>query len=138
MRTRFDSRFAFTLCLDFTLPSCIGTIDAMMCSNSEGELNARKICEEATRVVSARGVFVVVSHMSPTGDEGSLFLRHCLIPALSSRSAEWKWDVGVHFAESAAESGPFVYAVKKAPRRVTRAARMPESAPDIPVRLHEY
>lgn len=115
-----------------------GTIDAMMCSDTQGVSNARQICSEAARVVSPGGLLIVVSHMSPTGDEGSVFLSKSLLPALSARSPEWLWDVGVHFDESAEETGPFVYTVRKTRRRATRAALGPSHAPEIPVRLNAY
>lgn len=115
-----------------------GTIDAMMCSDTHGVNNARQICGEAARVVSPGGLVAVVSHMSPTGDEGSVFLSQALLPALSARSAAWLWDVGVHFDESAEETGPFVYAVRKTRRRATRAALGQNHAPEIRVRLHAY
>jgi len=115
-----------------------GTIDAMMCSNTEGVQNAQQICSEAARVVSPGGVIVVVSHMSPTGDEGSVFLSKSLLPALSTRSMKWSWDVGVHFDEASEESGPFVYVVRKTRRRFTRAAFKQNQSLDIPVELHTY
>jgi SAM-dependent methyltransferase len=115
-----------------------GTIDAMMCSISEGVSNAQQICSEAARVVSPGGVIVIVSHMNPTGDEGSVFLSKSLLPALSDKSAKWSWDVGVHFNEASEESGPFVYVVRKTRRRLTRAALKQDQSPEIPVELHAY
>ena len=123
---------SFDLCLDK------GTIDAMMCSDEEGRSNVRSICEEASRVLRPGGAFVIVSHMNPTADEGMCFLQECLFPALLEDSAVFAFEVGVHFDDAAQETGPFVYAVSKIERRMTRSVVRGEIHTDIPLRLHSY
>ena len=136
-----------------------GTIDAMMCSDAEGFINARSICSEASRVTRPGGAFVIVSHMNPTGENGESFVRESLLPALLGQPAKWAWDIGVHFEdngeeqdsaeeagdgkgeeeEEAENSGPFVYVISKIQRRVTRSVKRFRGVPgDIPLKLHAY
>ena len=122
-----------------------GTLDAMLCSSDEGFGNARKICSEAARVLRTRGCLVIVSHMSPMGEEGGAFISHSLLPALLTQksrggavSSVSAWSIDVHFQEGSEEDGPFVYAVSKHSRPATRAACRGSSIDEIPLRLHEH
>jgi SAM-dependent methyltransferase len=120
-----------------------GTIDAMMCSNDEGFDNARRICGEAARLLKIGGCFFIVSHMSPSGHEGNAFVNESLIPSLRAQPASsGLFEVGVHFSEEAAETGPFVYAVQKRARRATRSSKRAKTGGDasteIILKLHEY
>lgn len=115
-----------------------GTIDAMICDPECGEDNAWRIVSEMSRVVRPGGCFVIISHMAPSGDEGDAFIRSALFPALLSQPPTALWGVDVHFAESAAETGPFVYVVQKTNRRSTRGSEKGARQMQIPLRLVSY
>jgi hypothetical protein len=115
-----------------------GTIDAMMCSDEKGHENAREICSECMRVVKCDGCFLVISHMAPSSENGNSFIRECIYPALVKLSSSYRFDIGVHFAESCEESGPFVYAIRKQLRKSTRSKTKKAVQVDIPINIHMY
>ncbi|CAM9961200.1 unnamed protein product [Discosporangium mesarthrocarpum] len=132
-----------------------GTIDAMLCSDN-GKENARSICREAGRVLAIGGIFMLVSHVRPSSDEGMELLSKTLLAGLqeSTPASEARWSVDIHCGEEAedeeedkdgggesgcetGEGGPCVYMMKKLPRRFTRSSLDGEGC-NVPVRVHEY
>jgi SAM-dependent methyltransferase len=115
-----------------------GTLDAMLSDAENGLANAHRICFEAARVLVSGGIFVIVSHVSPTGANGQAMLENSLVPALLGQSASFSWEIGVHFDGAAEETGPFVYVVRKCNRPRTRSVKRGEVQKDVPLHMHAY
>lgn len=72
-----------------------GTLDAMLCSESEGFDNAVRLLFEAVRVLRVGGSIIIISHMEYESDEFQTVLVQCLLPALQSREGVL-WSLEVH------------------------------------------
>ena len=122
-----------------------GTMDAMLCG-SGSKADVVKVFQEVGRVLRAPGWLVLVSHMSPHGEQGMSVLSEVVMEGLQSGSSTAaNWRVDIHSGRAPEEEGegepddavPSVYVVQKLPRKQTRAVEQGEQG-RVVVSLHSY
>mgnify|MGYP006099725301 CR=1 FL=1 len=104
------------------------TLDAML---SGGKGSAKKMVAEISRILSDRGSYVIVSHVSPSSEMGQEMLNEIVLSNLDWAYSQWTIDIHSIMpdvdedddsnGEESENDGPHIYCVKKYLRPRTRS-----------------
>jgi len=131
-----------------------GTMDAMLSEPTVGADNCRAIVAEMARLVSVKGVVMIISHLNAHTEEGMEWFNTIVVPGLRKGSLSSNWTVEVHGGEvpdipeteneedeeiDIGNPGPAVYVIHKVEDVERASSSTPDNTTDVtPISLRFY